>query len=829
MKITDNNARKIYILSFIIPMMLYCLLGVVLRLYPLSDRTILFSDMNSQFVSFYNFFRNILTSNNDFFYTFSKTLGGDMMGFSAYYLQNPFIFILLLFPYENLPLGIYLMEITMLSLACVAFQLFLVKSFNRCSLVFSTAYGMMGYALAYFMLSIYTFNFILLPIVMMGLIMMLRGEKKGKIIYSISLGISIICNYYLGYMLCLYLVIVFVCLCFEMPSLHAFWEKLKLFAIYSVLGVMLSAFDLIPIVLSLRNQKDAPSTGIFELTKSFGITELYKAFLPGIFNPSIINQSLPHLYFGLFPLCFALIFFIINRVELKKKIAAVVAIIALIVSLYFKPINTIWHGFNEPVGFPFRFAFYLSFTLICIGFMGYCVALDELKTRITFAYKYLGIVLLLATIFDLTYNAYYTLNVNVTDAATESYYVGYRDRITPILTEIKSREDDKSLYRFEKDTMYTMVDPMAFDYAGLSHNSSCEKYAVKHFMGKMGFRDQGIWAFYNQGSTTFADCFLSVKYFASRFDTTEKPYIPIYNSDDLFLFENPYALGFASIVNKEEIRRVDFEGDNSFEFQNEIARSYGFKDNIFEKVDISEIRLGENVILSEDAENKANRIEKGVVKVEGEGCFAEFDLNVEKQWQPIYFYFNAPKYQGARIYINGMDFDDYFTDHRWNVEKAGVFPEGISATIRVEATGESLNLNDYQFYCEDLGKLAEWRECAKSLGSDTVELNKKKSSHITGTFEAKEDGMLLFSIPYDKGWHIKIDGKAVENEQVLSTLLAVEVVKGTHTIEMRYVPSGLVIGSVISLLGLFILVYSLKNAKGDSLLTRRNVKGDRLL
>ena len=109
--------------------------------------------------------------------------------------------------------------------------------------------------------------------------------------------------------------------------------------------------------------------------------------------------------------------------------------------------------------------------------------------------------------------------------------------VNNIIEEIKNAEGKNSLYRIEKDIMYTMVDPMAFDYAGLSHNSSCEKAKVKDFMSKMGFRNQGIWAFYNQGSTAFADSFLGVKYFISRFDSTDKPFIPMNNTFDTFLKE----------------------------------------------------------------------------------------------------------------------------------------------------------------------------------------------------------------------------------------------------------------------------------------------------
>ena len=65
--------------------------------------------------------------------------------------------------------------------------------------------------------------------------------------------------------------------------------------------------------------------------------------------------------------------------------------------------------------------------------------------------------------------------------------------------------------------------------------------------------------------------------------------------------------------------------------------------------------------------------------------------------------------------------------------------------------------------------------------------------------------MLVFTIPYEKGWHIKIDGESVNHSRVLYVLTGVSVLEGEHTIEMRYVPEGLAAGIIISIISVLLL------------------------
>ena len=837
-----REATILYGLSFAVTFTMFILLAVTLKLYPFSDNTILIHDNSKQFINFYNSFKHLITTNNNFIYTFSKNLGGDMVGFSAYYLQNPFMLILLLFPEKYMPEGLFIMEAVMLSCASMTFQILINKVYGRGSLIFSTAYGMMGYVMAYFTLPIYFTNIALLPIVILGLHKILNSEKS--LLYPVTLALSIFFNYYIGYMLCLYLVLYFIYYCgCKSDTVKSFFgmicDKGKAFVLYSILGVMLSCFDLVPVALSLRNQKDAPGASIFKLSRTFRMTGLIRYMLPGKYNVDMSNMSLPYIYVGILPICGIVIFFISKKIKIFDKLAVAFLLGTLLVCLYIKPLNTIWHAFNEPVGFAHRFAFYLSFSMLIIGYRGYIegdsfFADNKIVKKIKDDKVWKCVVgcALLFTLCELFYNAYHVLNVQIIESRQHSEYTEGYDRIGGVIDGIKSLETESDLYRIEKDFQYTMVDPMAFNYAGLSHNSSCEKDYVKSFMGKMGFRNQGIWAFYNQGSTAFADCFLSVKYFVSKFDTTDKPYEDVFNTvdgsmpenvinkhdlssvDPTYVFRNPYALQFGSIADKEQIRSVDASGNNTFIFQNEIAKCYGINEDIFTEAKVSEIRVAGNVQLSDAFVNRADSNGAIINRLDNsEDSYAEFDVDIIEPGKTLYMYFAAPKMQGARLYVNGIDWDDYFSDWRWAVERVGTFKPDEAVTIRVEATGDGITLDDYMLYHEDYDVLRNWFESACNLGADSINLVKVSSSHIKGTFEAKTNGMLVFSIPYEKGWHIKIDGKRANTEEVLSALTGIEVSEGNHTIDMYYIPEGLVIGIAISIVALIVLVIIFKRKR----------------
>lgn len=67
----------------------------------------------------------------------------------------------------------------------------------------------------------------------------------------------------------------------------------------------------------------------------------------------------------------------------------------------------------------------------------------------------------------------------------------------------------------------------------------------------------------------------------------------------------------------------------------------------------------------------------------------------------------------------------------------------------------------------------------------------------SGTVNTAEDSMLVTTIPYDKGWKAKIDGKPVKVSNFKDAFLMIKVPAGKHTVTFSYLPEGFMIGAIL--------------------------------
>lgn len=105
------------------------------------------------------------------------------------------------------------------------------------------------------------------------------------------------------------------------------------------------------------------------------------------------------------------------------------------------------------------------------------------------------------------------------------------------------------------------------------------------------------------------------------------------------------------------------------------------------------------------------------------------------------------------------------------------------------------------------------KQAATDLKFDTNKVSAKVS--------AKQDGVLVTTIPYTKGWKVKVDGKEVSTEKVNTGFIGFSLDKGLHTIEMNYETPMLKAGMVASGLGVIlfagiIVVYHLRKRKNKT-------------
>lgn len=66
---------------------------------------------------------------------------------------------------------------------------------------------------------------------------------------------------------------------------------------------------------------------------------------------------------------------------------------------------------------------------------------------------------------------------------------------------------------------------------------------------------------------------------------------------------------------------------------------------------------------------------------------------------------------------------------------------------------------------------------------------------------------MIYTLPYDKGWFAKQNGKAIKISKAQNGLMKIDVSKGSGKIIMTFVPQGLYQGILLTCLGIFLFVF----------------------
>ena len=494
-----------------------------------------------------------------------------------------------------------------------------------------------------------------------------------------------------------------------------------------------------------------------------------------------------------------------KRNSLKQRLNAALLIIILIVNLWLNPLNVFWHGLNQPIGFPYRYSFILSFIIV---YLAYIESINIRKSIQAKKSKYIGIVTIAICIIaamDLGYNASKVLNYF--DLASIK---DYRDEISISgrkISEIKELAsgmgNEDGTYRIEKLFRRTHNDAMQFNYAGLSHFSSSEKKDKINFMGKLGFRNNGNWAFYNEFSTEFIESFFGLKFILSQHDESPNGYKIISYEKRNFIFHNENALPLMFAVNTG-IRNINYNGYSNNPFALQAALADSLNGNLNEILKEAEIIKTELENLKKQEINGYARYEK--VEKDRDASI-KYTIKTGKE-DNLLLYFDAPKTQGAEIFYGGDSYGPYFTTYRWNIINTGKHRDEKELLVELKIKDDYIDITNAYFYYEN----------SKSTEKLLKEINKKKckverfgSSRINAKiYVPNGKTCVLCTIPYDQGWETKVDGINVEMEKAAGVLCSFDAEPGEHYVEMEYSPRGRKQGIALSLIGLIILTLYLK-------------------
>lgn len=817
-------------------LMVLCL--YLLKITPFGDDSLVFLDAESQYIRFLSYLRSVFAGENNLFYTFSKNMGGDMLSLAAYYLLSPFNILLACFPVEELPLAFTVIVVLKLS-ACglsyyhAASRLYGHKSIH---LAFSTAYALMAYNTVYCWNIMWLDGVILLPLMSLGLTRLWKQGKWG--VYALTIALGLITNFYIGYMLCGASVLFFlVLMILEKGSLR---EKLPVFGKYaaaSCIGGFAGAPVWLPAVLSLLGGRAGAGNPALDFAHVYGFSGFPAKFVSGTLSWAEVVMGQPNVFCGSAVLLLVGIFFLRRGTPVKAKVAAAAVILVFLASFRVERLDIIWHGFSPNRSFNYRYSFLFAFLLIRIAhhtllhsekcswkslvpaflavaaIFGYvllrngaglglvsnvlvlvvCGGLLLLSRKRAAAFSLVFTILCVAEMGFSLYLNWDTMTRELAHLSRQSY-VETLHSAQPSLDYIRDKDD--GFYRIEQSIRGTQNDPIQFQYNGLSHFSSAEKSGVMTFLEKMGFKNcYGVWSYYSFGSTADADALLGVKYIMSFQPLAEIKGYPLLDVvNGIPIYENPNALPVAMVADRD-VRQVGVDSGDYFALHNAIWSGIrGEQTQVlhpqsdvqvtFENLREEEPGCGYYVKLDEQAP-------AGV----------RFAFTADRNL-PLYAYFTSgTDDQDVFIRVNGVDKGIYFHSMRWDMFHLGTFEPGDMVTVEMEVTKNELDFGQGYFYYEDLLALSQ---AADDIRETSVELNRRSSSRLAGSFTAEEDSLLLFTIPYDSGWQVKVDGQPIPAEPVLDCLLAVPVGAGTHSFELTFLPEGFFPGCVLLVTALFL-------------------------
>lgn len=838
----DKKKILIYICAFLVPFLMMQIFWAICGVYPYGDKTILTGDMDLEFVNFYGYFINTFTSKSDWLYMPAKTLGGDFPGLAAFQLHDPLLFILFLFPGEKIATGIELLFTLQVSLAGLSMSFLLNNRFKRSwiSLLFSTAYAFAGFFFGYLVLTIYFGCLALLPLLILCFLRYLDDDRY-LIPYVLLAVLYIFINFHMGFMLVIFLCVLFVS---RIIADTSYTRRIPAFILSGISILLLDGFFLIRTGLSLLGEKTTEGAD-YGFYRRFEMNQVFAGFFSGTAK----NELMPLIYCSLAAVFFALIYLISGKEGIRKKLADLFVIAVLAVSMWINALDAVWHGFNNPEGFYFRYAFMVSFMVVVMGYKGAMVLLsdeeeenDKNKTArvlmaggIIFLYMiwlkirgniYLDTVrliinavltvLIIASLLlvilvkkvriyamaalmvisagDMLYNsktAYAALNTDGRSAPSMSGFKSDYTGINDVIGYIKNQ--DQGFYRIEKDFDRAVNDPALFDYMGMSHDSSCEKDEVIDWLKNFGFPRTVYYTYYNNGGTSFTDSFFGIKYFVSRFDGIEKPYTRLSYQGTYYPYQNDYALPIAYVA-PEGLAGYDFGDEDVFLKQNRLASYWGLSEDIYKEAQV-DITL-----------DGADEPEPGHYRKSSDGGCVLYNVKITDE-MPLYVYFEAPGRQGAELYINGEDRGRYFSENHWNVVCAGKYRTGDSVEIKLELLDDEIEVTKACFCYEDTEALKEWANAAASLNEAVGKIDEIKSSHLKFIYSSDAAGKIMMSIPYDNAWKVTCDGKRINMGAALQVLMSYDVPAGDHLIEMKYIPHGTVPGLIVSIAGLAMFIF----------------------
>lgn len=577
-----------YLLNVSLITFIFILLCFIFSFVPFGENTFLTIDLGQQYIDFFSQFKDtVLHHPTKFFYSFEKGFGGEMIGLWAYYLMSPFNLVFLFFNESNFDTAITLISYLKIVAASLTFMWFCRRVYQLDtihSLLFSLAYSLMSYTFVYLLNIMWLDGLVFLPVIAIGLNQVIY--KRRFLLYVLSLALMLISNYYIGYMICLFLAMYAIFIVVEQQSSNDYFDfkqaifNYGAFVRYSIYACLIACIMLIPTLQSLLLGKGTHQSLEWTLETTHHFFEIFSKSFIGSFEYDEISSGSPNIFASILVVYLVLAYFFNKKFPMREKGTVLLIGFLFYLSFRYDFLIKLWHGGQFPIWYDFRFSFTFTFFLLVIamrsysyletrppvwkpigilllmsGFVFYYLYqledypfLDEyrliLSLIVFIGYLFLlsprfnklsmlkGVLLLIVTI-EMTTNA--GLILGQFNYVNQNKFRDYTHLLNQAVTPI--RHDDTTFYRTNKTYMRTKNEAMYAHYHGLDHFGSTIEAHVPELYGYMGLPSGKGFIAYTNG-TLFSDDFFNMRYLLditpdTREQTADDEYVIYRESADL--------------------------------------------------------------------------------------------------------------------------------------------------------------------------------------------------------------------------------------------------------------------------------------------------------
>ncbi|MCI8517187.1 MAG: YfhO family protein [Hungatella sp.] len=789
--------------AFCVPVLVMIVVFIQRGIFPFGEQSFLRTDMYHQYAPFFSEFQHKLSQGGSLLYSWDIGMGVNFSALYAYYLASPLNWFLVLCP-KGLVIEFMTYSIVLkIGLSGLSFAWYLRKHCDRDDFgvgFFGIFYALSGYMAAYSWNIMWLDCILLFPLIMLGLERLVE-EKKG-LLYGVTLGVSILSNYYISIMTCIFMVIYFIALLIlkagEGRSPRDYWANIGQFSLYSLLAGGVAAGVLIPEIYALQMTASAESTFPKTISSYFSIFDMFARHIGNV-DTEIGLDHWPNIYCGVAVLLFFLLYLSCRQIKLKEKAVYCGLMLLFFASFSVNALNFIWHGFHFPNSLPCRQSFIYIFLMLAVcyraymnlsatpwkdmviafwGAVAFVILAEKLVEQDHFEfYVYYVAVLFLALYGGLLYlykrgrvnygvlmaltlavvSVEAAVNTTVTSVTTTSRTSYIRDN-EDVRELTQSLVPSDSFYRIEKVTRKTKNDGAWMNFPSVSLFSSTANADLTDFFKTVGCEGNTN-AYSITGSTPLVDSLFSVKYGLYSSEQTDNELLEkVDRSGDTWLYRRLYTLPVGFLVSDSLDRDWQRDLGNPAEVQNSLCAAVG-----------------------------ADRV---LIEKDGENLKTGFRLTPDESGD-YYVYIANKKVKEVKVKIGGSS-QTFKNVNRGFLLELGQCTADVEIEITNEDGDDSLNARAYRFSGQGLQSVYD------RLNRHPFKVLKWKDTEVEGEIEADRAGVLFTSIPYDKGWTVKVDGVEQETRKIFDAFLSVDVPEGHHRISMSYEPEGLRLGLAVS-------------------------------